>query len=77
MHQTTASLALQMQSSADYLEKKKIICAKLFPRENTQRDDERFLFLLLIHISSPFPLILFKHSFIPNHCIPLPADTRR
>lgn len=51
-----------MQFSADYFEKK-IICAKLFSRENIQQDDERFLFLLLIRIFFSFSSDLLQALF--------------
>lgn len=49
-----ALAALQTQRSADYSEKQ-TICAKLFSRENTQQDDERFLFLLTRTFFPSFP----------------------
>ena len=51
-----------MQFSADYFEKK-IICAKMFSRENIQQDDARFLLLLLIHRFFSFPSDLAQTLF--------------
>lgn len=65
-----------MQFSADYFEKK-IICAKLFSTENIQQDDERSLFLLLIHIFFSFPSDLVQtllFSTIASNCLKIAAD---
>lgn len=64
-----------MQFSADSFEKK-MICAKLFFRENTQQDTERFIFLLLEDVCFSFPSDLVQTLFYSEHCTQVPEDTR-